>query len=414
MGRLERLVRSRWARIALAGGLLGAGLYAFLPYLTHRVASSAFVNAEIVRVTAPIPGRLAADLPVKGAFIEKETPILLVEALVPDRRQLSVFEQQIAVAQAQVDLAKHQLEEIEAADARLYQRAEAHRHAMVRNLAAEAREAEAEFAACDAERRERQRRLDQAQELARTGVVARRRVEEAQSELDANGARCDAALARHDRLRDELRAARDGVYVRDGGNDTPYSQQQRDRLMLRRQEVQAELLREAARADQLRGEITLERARLESASRYNFELPPGHVVWSVTASPGSAVVEGQELLDLADCRRRFVSVELPERQLENINRGDTAQVRLLGSNTWIVGTVDQMRGSAAHSDGRLLAAQLPKPSSQQVSVDVLLPADGGALDSSRQCDIGRQAEVHFDRGIGGMFALIGRAFAKSD
>jgi multidrug resistance efflux pump len=140
-------------------------------------------------------------------------------------------------------------------------------------------------------------------------------------------------------------------------------------------------------------------------------MPAGHVVWSVTASPGSAVVEGQSIFDLANCRSRFVSVELPERQVENIGHGDPAQVRLIGSDRWISGTVVQVRGSAAHVDGRLLAAQLPKPSSQQVSVEVLLPADSQSPDASRQCDIGRQAEVRFDRGIGDMFDLIGRAFA---
>jgi multidrug resistance efflux pump len=272
-------------------------------------------------------------------------------------------------------------------------------------------EAEAEILACTVERDELQRTLKRTRQLASTGVVANSRLEEAESIYAAAAANCDAALARYDRLRAEHAAADDGIYLRDGGNDTPYSQQQRDRLMLRRQEVETELLRESARVRQLEEEMTLERARLEDASRYSFLMPASHVVWSVSASPGSTVVEGQSIVDLADCRRRFLSVELPERQVESIRRGDVAQIRLLGSDHWVSGTVEHIRGSAAQTDNRLFAAQLPKPSERQISVDVVLPANTVNPDSSRQCDIGRQAEVRFDRGMPDLFGLVGKAFA---
>jgi multidrug resistance efflux pump len=83
---------------------------------------------------------------------------------------------------------------------------------------------------------------------------------------------------------------------------------------------------------------------------YDLTLPPSHVVWSVAASPGSAVIEGQTLLDLADCGRRFVAVELPERDFEQIKAGDRTAVRLIGSNDWTEGKVRQVRGSAARAD----------------------------------------------------------------
>lgn len=63
-----------------AGGLIAFGTFEFLPYLTRRAASSAFVNAEIVGVTAPIRGKLSGALPGKGLFIEDDTAITPVEA----------------------------------------------------------------------------------------------------------------------------------------------------------------------------------------------------------------------------------------------------------------------------------------------------------------------------------------------
>jgi multidrug resistance efflux pump len=407
---VEKLVRSRLARIALACGLIAIGTWEFLPYLTHRVASSAFVNAEIVRVTAPIRGRLSAEIPGKGAYIEDDAAITLVEAPVADRRQIAIFEQQFAVATAQIALAQRHLSEIEETDRRLLDRAEQHRAAILSEMAAEIDEAKAEALACTIERDELARDLNLRRQLRQSGVASVRTLEAAESAHSAASAECEAAAARLGRLTAEMRAAEKGVYLRDGGNDTPYSQQQRDRLMLRRQEVEAQLLSETARVEQLEGEIAKERDRILDTTRYDFTLPKEHLVWAISASPGSTVVEGQSLIDLADCTRRFVSVDLPERQAETIRRGDVAQIRLLGSEAWITGVVERMRGSAALTDERLYAAQPTAPSERQVSVDVLL-AGATPEDSSRQCDIGRQAEVRFDRALPGMFALIGSAFA---
>jgi hypothetical protein len=71
--RLQRLVRSRVARLGLAVALIALSAWAFIPYVGYRISSSAFVNAELVRVTAPIAGRLTRDIPRKGDFIYQPT-----------------------------------------------------------------------------------------------------------------------------------------------------------------------------------------------------------------------------------------------------------------------------------------------------------------------------------------------------
>jgi hypothetical protein len=124
------------------------------------------------------------------------------------------------------------------------------------------------------------------------------------------------------------------------------------------------------------------------------------VVWAVTASPGSAVTEGQALLDLASCARRFLAVELPEREFEQISVGDTAAVRLIGSDVWYQGIVRQVRGSAARTDDRLLAAQIPVPTPGRITVEVGLPPQDSSSQQGGFCSIGRLADVRFTRRIG--------------
>ena len=86
---VQSLIRSRLSRLALAFTLLALSAWAFWPYVAYRVAPSAFVNAELVRVTSPMSGRLAAELPRKGWFFDHPTTVTLVTSLAPDRRPSS-------------------------------------------------------------------------------------------------------------------------------------------------------------------------------------------------------------------------------------------------------------------------------------------------------------------------------------
>jgi hypothetical protein len=55
-----------------------------------------------------------------------------------------------------------------------------------------------------------------------------------------------------------------------------------------------------------------------------------------------------------------------------------------------------VRGSAARIDDRLLAAQVPGPNAGSITVEIELPRDE-AMDRSNLCNIGRLAEVRFQR-----------------
>jgi hypothetical protein len=129
----------------------------------------------------------------------------------------------------------------------------------------------------------------------------------------------------------------------------------------------------------------------------------------VSASPGSTVTEGQTVLDLADCAHRFVAVELPERDFESIKAGDPAYVRLIGGDDWKQGEVRQVRGSAARTDDRLLAALVPGPNAGSITVEIGLPQDGVSADRNNFCNIGRLAEVRFDRMRVGLLERLGKA-----
>jgi multidrug resistance efflux pump len=408
-GTVESIIRSRAVRVLVAVALIIVGAWAFLPHLAYRIAPTAFVNSELVRVTAPIAGRLATDLPRRGEIIERPMTVGLVEALSSDRRHLLALEQQSTVAKDRAELAKRQLSDVAAADRDLQGRIDSYRAGTIQRLDQQVVEAQAEKAACVAENQQRRNVRTRIEELAKSGFTPELRSAEAYATQEANAGRCEMADARVQRLKVERDSAQKGIFIANGASDAPYSQQQRDRLALRRQELETEILQQNSIAKQLAAEVTEERSQLERIGHSDVVLPADHVVWSVLASPGSTVTEGQTIFDLADCTHRFVVVDLPEREFEQIKPNAPAEVRLIGGDEWRRGKVRQVIGSAARIDDRLLAAQVPHPTSSSIAVEVELVQDAEGAEHNGFCNIGRLAEVRFQRGGLGLVERIYKA-----
>jgi hypothetical protein len=104
-------------------------------------------------------------------------------------------------------------------------------------------------------------------------------------------------------------------------------------------------------------------------------------------------------------------VDLPEREFEQIKAGDTAAVRLIGSDDWKQGKIRQVLGSAARTDDRLLAAQIARPISSSIAVEVELLQDDPDAERNSFCNIGRMAEVRFQRTGFGFADRLFRALA---
>jgi multidrug resistance efflux pump len=394
---LQRFVRSRMVRLGLAAAIIAVSAWAFLPYVGYRIASSAFVNAEILRVAAPIAGRLTHNLPRKGDYIEHASTVVLIETLSRDQGPLLHLTSQYNAAIASAELARKQLAEIAIADEKLAKRTQIYRDGMVARLGHERDEANAGKTGCLAEAQQRRDVGSRMEQLVKSGTATPMRADEALALLQATSTRCEMAVARLTRLEAEMTSAQDGVILGDGANDEPYSQQQRDRLFLRRQELETKVSDESLQSQHVATEIAEETSRLDRVSQFELTLPAYHVVWSVAASPGSTVSVGQNVLDLAGCEHRFVVVELPEREFEKIKPGTPALVRLIGSNDWTQGPIQQVRGSAARADDRLMAAQVQRQDPSTITVEIGLPQDDAQADRNNFCNIGRLAEVRFQR-----------------
>ena len=233
--------------------------------------------------------------------------------------------------------------------------------------------------------------------LAERGFATRVTLEQASSAAAALRARCAAYAARVLVAIDETGAARTGMYLANGSSDTPYVVQERDRLLLRRQELDTVAVDARTRLAELDTRIGAEQRRLNRVAAYVAMLPGNSVIWAVAASPGASVAPGSALIDLADCRHRFVEVTLPERRIEALVPGREVKVRLVGADNWQTGHIIRAVGAAARRDVAMVAASdAADHDPHALTVEVALPlAPGSAV--SRRCDIGRLAEVRIGR-----------------
>ena len=394
--RIEDLIRSRAARVGLAVGLMVFGAWAFIPYIAYKVAPNAYVNAELIRVTAPINGQLTQELPHKGDFISAPTAARLIESNSIDRSGLVSLERQYQEYKQKARLASSQITELKAADTAFTERMSAYQSALANRQDSEMLEVQRELKACLDIAGVKRSALDRAVELNQKLLLAQIQLEKVKAEYFNAVQTCEIISGKEQRLKAERDATAKGSFIQDG-NSAPSFAQERSGLLLSRQERERELLDARARADQLQAQITALRSHVDHLEHFDAKLPAGYMVWSVQASPGSAVVEGQTILELANCRNPFLIVQFPERELAGIAVGDTADIRLVGENEWRRGTVRRLRGSAARTDDVLLAAAPPMPEDHFIVAEISLPPNEKAVEANRGCNIGRLAEVRLQR-----------------
>ena len=384
---LEGIIRSRPARVLLILSLAVFGGWSFAPYMMGDVSTRAAVNAPIIRLTAVVDGTVP-KLPPVGLYLTQPADVAIV---IPstDTGDAAQIKADAELATSTLALAERQLAELASEERRLTGRSRLFSAATTQRLDADLDATGAAARACVLQQAEAAAALGRAEKLAATGFLSPAGLERAKSAHALAASNCDAQDARLASIRVMRRAASQGVFLGDSFNDAPYAEQQRDRLLLQRQQVEKIVVEATARRDEAL------RRWAEASARTRYAAPAGTLVWAQLSSPSAAVRAGEPVLDLVDCRRRFVEVALPERRAEAIRTGGKAQVRLIGSDDWQAGHVARVAGAAARRSDLLFAAKMPAlADDRQIRVEVTLDTPARAA-PERRCDIGRLAEVRF-------------------
>ncbi len=412
---------NRFLRLTAAALLMLAVCWTLFPHATNYISTSAVVNAPLLSIKSPIDGRIEAASSGLAEAVATGQRMVLVQSGRKDRELLQELLARDHLLAAETEAKARQARELSALRAEMARREELYRSELAGWLRVHSAELRAELEAATATRQETEDRIARSRALAGEGTLALANLKQDEAELARATAAVGAAQARLEATGRELEALGQGILVQHGTSDVSYSQQRIDDIDLRLNELSAE--REGLAADRAALAARIKDAERENAARESFEpiASARGVIWRASGAPGSAILTGDEIMQVVDCERRFVEVAVSERLFDAIRPGSTAWVQFRGSSEHFAAKVAAVRGSGAKFSNPQLAAETPVVAEGQLRVLVpLQPAQAGVTSASGGdaafCDVGRTAEVRFERdyarrlfGMTGAFAGLGES-----
>jgi biotin carboxyl carrier protein len=380
-------------RIVIAVIVLGAGLYIVFGEHLAGVSSDATVNARLTTLRSPIDGEVNFDLDKIGTVLQAGEHIGGIHNTRVDTTRLSDLQDRHARLISDIGKIEGQIASTKAAREGLDKQIATYKQGRLDQLGAKIDEGEAQIEAARARQRKARHSLKRARVLKERGVQSIARLDEAESQFQVALKDTEAAKKRKAFLEVELKAAKQGTFLGDSYNDTPYSWQRLKQLNLELDKLQAELESLKRRKKQTQTLIDGERVRLAELSRAKIISPVNGIVWDFLAGSGESVQEGQELLRVVDCDTVVVTANVSERLYNELQPGDTARFRVLGEDTSYEVTVSRLAGAGANQRYRTLAiAAIPE---EEIGYDVLLDVSQIAANDGVGCMVGQKGRVVF-------------------
>lgn len=194
----------------------------------------------------------------------------------------------------------------------------------------------------------------------------------------------------------EKQALAKDVYLGEGRNDVPYTQQKIDELTVVISDLSSRKLEHERRIKEIQSQIFSEDDRLTLNRTAELISPVNGLIWKKLFPDGSEVVIGTEVAQVVDCHRLFLEVEVNENSLPKIELGSTVQYRLRNTDKWLEGKVTGKSGSGRTLTDTSLAAELFLERTQAKLIVGINYADL-ENDQRNYCHIGRKVEVTLPR-----------------
>ena len=375
--------------------LLACGILAVLPGLTGHSSLDGTVNARFTVLAAPIEGTVTNSPPKVGTPLPSDTELLGIKNDRITRAAEGQIEADLNATRERLDAIKAQATQLARIRDDLQTRLRDYQHASIQALTQEIVVRQQRIANATAQQQAAQADFARKQTLGATGIVAGSSVEQARATSVTTGGEGIIARAELDRLNRQLEAAKRGVFVGEGRNDVPYSQQRIDEVSIQLAELKFRETDQQARAHQLERQLQQERARNHALGYALIRNPFSGVIWRNSVVEGSNVVAGAELMRVLDCRDLFVDILVSEVDYDEIHPGREADVRLLGRSDTLRGEVLSVRGNAANVEEVVLAATPPRSKGKDARIRVALAPSDLQADYPNFCQVGRTVQVRF-------------------
>jgi multidrug resistance efflux pump len=389
----RRSSRANLLVIGLGSGLLLAALGVLMHVLTTR-ARDAVVDADFIELASPINGQLEELRVDAGLTVKPGEPLARVRdprASENDMRQLRTA---VTTAQASLDQLEarlklqRQLVNEFSRDAGDQQRLETARSSN------ELDQIRADLARERQQLAFSQRDMKRQEALFLAGAVAENVVDKARTAAAKQAEQVQALEASLHAQENRLQAARLNLNLdRTRGGTDPLPRLQEGRLQVA--QLEGERTGQLRRLKSLNDQLMAAENLFLQQSNVWLKAPTTAVVWRIQARTGDTLRIQQPVLRLVNCRRRWVSTYVSEKDLKRLEIGSRARVDLVGEDLDLRGEVDLIRSgvgrqSSKDRDPGPLPSNLSRESQVRVRIDSDVPAPPRKL-----CFVGYSARVIF-------------------
>lgn len=191
-----------------------------------------------------------------------------------------------------------------------------------------------------------------------------------------------------------LRAAKSGVYLGDGYNDAPNSEQRVAELQSDLDDLKSEAKAADARVEVIEGRISAEKLYTNRLGTLSLASTVNGILWEYLASDTETLQRGQDVIRFVDCDSTFVTASVSENVYRQLHAGQPATFRMAGNAAAFPATVIRLAGVGAATIYQNLAVAPSQRHLERYDVALLVPAL--RQDASLGCAIGQTGRVFFD------------------
>jgi multidrug resistance efflux pump len=381
--------------------LLGLGvlLIAFVvivPAMANFQSVNAIVNTHYVVVKSPIEGTLDGFSIMPGQPIEQGAELVRINnTRFKESAVNEMAVEQKTLAERSLGLQQH-LKNLQQLQKELQNRVSVHRNHEFLRLEEQLAQAKAEKKAQESLIREQQLLAQRNALLLKENFISQAQSEAAHYALEVTQSRLDIFQARIRLLETEKQAIQRFVYLGEGRNDVPYTQQRLDDVRLQITEVAARLRENEQRSADIQWQISKERDNMAVSREVLLQSPSKGVLWRKFGSNGTEVLIGTDLAHVITCENLFLDVAVPESSLESFQIGKPVQYRLIGTNQWLTGHIQAVTGSGNNLQDVTLVAQLQR---EKKDARIFVKIDSSDLNKPQEnlCYAGRKVDVKVPR-----------------
>ena len=370
------------ARLILGIVICLAAIWIIVGEQVSGASADAVVNAQLSTLRASIAGSVALQQRALGSRVVKDEELGSVTDPLVDTVRLNDLLMERDIAQSDMDKFVSMITATDATIAKLTQRAKTYSMERIADLELRLSSARARFSLLS--------------DRAEQGLLV-------SAFSEGNGQQFDArvpelalnyAAEKVAALEIAVRAARSGVYLGDGYNDSPNSEQRVAELQTTLDGLKSDVIAAAGRKLAIERRIKFEQLRSSRLQTVTLKSTVNGILWDYLTSDGETVQRGQDVMRFVDCDSAVVTASVAENVYRRLSAGQSATFRMSGDSIILPATVTRLAGPGAQAIYGNLAVAPSKQHLERFDVTLLVPALRDKQDL--RCAIGRTGRVFFD------------------